>query len=370
MPIHPIHLIVRKIFLLFLILVSTPQVFAQDTIRTYHDQEETLIKELYLMVNGKANGEIKRFDEEGYLVQIGHLKDDQRNGLFIDLDPLSGDTVRIIPFVDNSRSGESKSFFPGSKLKQTSTYQDNQIVGEVITYYESGQISDKTNFQHNKPNGLSQTFYESGKQASKVYFSEGRYDGLFEEYAENGQLLISATYLNGVLDGRETQYYEDGQVLSVIDYSKGILDGIYELNYPDGSPERRGNYKKGYEEGALLSYHQNGELREKAVFKKGIPIQPTEKYYTSGKLQQKKTFDKLGSPVLEINYFENGQVHSAINYLYNEAQGEVRIYREDGSLEEIRRFKDGKMTGKRDFFDEKETLIITEFYEKGNKINK
>ncbi|SFB37011.1 toxin-antitoxin system YwqK family antitoxin [Algoriphagus aquimarinus] len=360
----------NKILLLTAFSFLANFAMAQDTIRTFHDEEETLIKELYFMVNGKANGEIKRFDEEGNLVQIGQLINDQRNGDFIDLDAISGDTVRIIPFVNNSRSGISKSFYPGGTLKQTSTYMNNQIVGEVITYFKSGQISDKTNFQHNKPNGLSETFYESGKQASKVHFSEGRYDGLFEEFAENGQLLISATYLNGVLDGRETQYYEDGQVLSVIDYSKGILDGIYELNYPDGSPERRGNYKKGFEEGALLSYHQNGELRERAIFKKGIPTQPTEKYYASTKLQQKKTFDKQGSPVLEINYFENGQVHFAINYLYNEAQGDVRIYREDGTLEEIRRFKDGKMTGKREFFDEKETLIITEFYEKGNKINK
>src|SRR5690606_23362631 len=129
-------------------------------------------------------------------------------------------------------------------------------------------------------------------------------------------------------------------------------------------------YKKGYEEGELLSYHPNGELREKAVFKKGIPTQPSEKYYPSGKLEQKKTFDKSGSPVLETNYFENGQVYSVVNYLNNEPEGEVRIYREDGSLEEIRRFQAGKLVGNREFFDENENLVKTETYENGNKIDK
>ena len=361
--------IVRLGFLILLFFVITP-LWAQDTLKTYYDEEETLLKEIFTLRNGKAYGEIKRFDEEGNLVQIGNLKGDQRDGLFIDLDPETGDTLRIIPFVDNVRYGEAKSFFPEGKLKQTSTYLDNQIEGEVITYFESGQVSDKTNFSANKPNGLSETFYESGKQASKVYFSAGRYDGLFQEFYENGQLMVSATYSDGDLDGRETQYYEDGQELSVIDYSDGVLDGIYELNYPDGSPERRGNYKKGYEEGEFLSYHENGKLREQSVFKKGIPIQPTEKYYPSGKLEQKKTFDKLGNPVLEINYFENGQVYFAVNYQNNLVQGEVRIYREDGSLDEIRRFQDGKMTGKREFFDKNEKLINTEYYEYGNKINK
>lgn len=360
---------VRKIIAVLFVILSQ-YAYGQDTIRTYYDEEETIIKEMYFLLNGKANGEVRRFDEEGNLVLIGHLQDDQKNGLFVDLDPKSGDTLRIIPFVGNIRSGESKSFFPGGKLKQTSTYSDNQLEGLVTTYYESGQIRDKTNFRNNKPNGLSETFYESGKQASKVNFSEGRYDGLFEEFTESGQILISASYLDGNLEGRETQYYEDGQVLSLINFSKGLLDGSYELNYPDGSPKRRGSYKKGYEEGEFLVYHQNGELREKSVFKKGIPIQPTENYYQSGKIEKKTTFDKLGNRLLEINYFENGQVYFAVNYQNNKSQGEVRVYRKDGSLEEIRRLQDGVPHGKQEFFDEKEQLIKTENYEYGNKTDK
>ncbi len=47
---------------------------AQDTIRTYYDLEESLIKEQFVRVNGKATGEVKLFDEEGRVILIGFLK--------------------------------------------------------------------------------------------------------------------------------------------------------------------------------------------------------------------------------------------------------------------------------------------------------
>ncbi len=103
---------------LFFILIFANNTFAQDTIRTYYDDESNLLKEIYLQVNGKAEGIIKRFDEEGKLTQIGTLVNNQRNGLFYDLDPETGDTVRITPFVNNQRSGIAKSFHPGGILQQ------------------------------------------------------------------------------------------------------------------------------------------------------------------------------------------------------------------------------------------------------------
>ena len=90
---------------------------AQDTIRTYYDEDQELLKEIYVRINGKAQGQIKRYSEDGQLIQIGFLKDDQRHGLFVDLDPATGDTIRIVPFLENQRNGLSKSFYPSGQVQ-------------------------------------------------------------------------------------------------------------------------------------------------------------------------------------------------------------------------------------------------------------
>ena len=39
--------------------------FGQDTLRTYHAEDTLKVKEVVLLVNGKANGTVKRYDLDG-----------------------------------------------------------------------------------------------------------------------------------------------------------------------------------------------------------------------------------------------------------------------------------------------------------------
>jgi antitoxin component YwqK of YwqJK toxin-antitoxin module len=359
----------RQLAILLILLVSG-SLQAQDTIRTYYDEEKTLIKEIYFRINGKAEGEVKRFDEEGKLVQIGFLKNNQKHGIFLDLNPLNGDTLRLTPYESDERNGRVVSFYPGGAIEQESTYVNNQISGEVNSYYPDGEIKGKTIFSNNKPNGQSIDFHPSGIISVKRNFLDGKIEGLYEEFDEEGKLIAEINYKNGVLEGIETFYYPDGKIKSSRNYSEGLLNGAYELNYEDGKPERIGFYKKGVPDGELLEYHANGKLRSKAVFKKGAPTQPIEKYYEDGTLRQRTKLTSTNTVIHEINYHPNGALYFEANYALGKIQGEVKYFRMDKSLEEIRRYDKGLLHGKREYFDEKGVLINSEIYEEGDLTNK
>lgn len=355
----------------FLVFLSTfiPS-FGQDTIRTYYDEESLHIKEILTKINGKAEGEVRLFDINGNLILIGNLKNDQRNGFFYDLDPDTGDTLRILEFRNNLREGKALSYYPDGTLSQESNFVNNQLEGTVTSYFEEGIIRDRTNFKNNKPEGLSEAFFPNGKPKTKINFLAGQYHGPYEEFDESGQLVFSTNYSRGVIDGKEMQYFPDGKVKAVREYRSGELSGIYELNYPDGKPERRATYKNGSPEGEMIEYFPDGSIRMKAIYQKGIPSMPIVYFHPNGKVRLRVTYSSQGNKILEENYFPNEQLISSVGFMDELEEGEVKIFREDGNLLEIRNYSKGRLNGKREIYDEAGQLSETEIWENGNKINK
>lgn len=349
--------------------VFTPS-FSQDTVRTYYDEESLHLKEILIKINGKAEGEVRLFDINGKLILIGNLKNDQRNGTFYDLDPESGDTLRVVTFKDNLREGKALSYFPDGTLSQESQFVTNQLQGNVISYFEDGKIRDRTSFQNNKPEGLSEAFYPTGKPKTKINFLAGQFHGPYEEFDENGQLILSTNYSRGVIDGKEIQYFPDGKIKAVRDFRLGELSGTYELNYPDGSPERRATYKNGSPDGEMIEYYSDGSVRMKALYQKGFPAAPVLFFHPNGKVRQRITYNSQGKKVLEENYFPNEQQISTIRFQNELEEGEVKIFGESGKLLEIRNYSLGRLNGKREIYNEAGQVAKTELWEKGNKINK
>lgn len=343
--------------------------YAQDTVRTYYDEQSLQIKEVLTKINGKAEGPVWLYDPTGKLILIGHLKNDKRDGAFYDLDPDSGDTLRIIHFRENLREGKALSYHPGGQLSQESTFVNNQLEGEVISYFPDGKIQDKTIFKSNKPDGISTSFFPNGNPKSKTQFLAGQFHGVSEEYDESGNLLSKITYSKGILNGPEVTYYPNGQLKSQRQFINGALDGSYVLNYPDGKPERRGTYKKGSPEGEMTEYFPNGSIRMKANYAKGIPTQPILYFYENEALRLRMTMDIQGEKIKEESFYPSGKPFSTVFFKMGVEEGEVKIFHENGNLQEIRNYTKGRLNGERKLFDEKGELIRTEIYEFGNKIN-
>jgi antitoxin component YwqK of YwqJK toxin-antitoxin module len=231
----------KQIIFLSIFTFTSFLTFGQDTLRTYHAEDTLKVKEIVLLINGKANGIVKRYDLEGRLVVIGTLKNDQRHGIFYDLDPESGDTLRQMTFQNNQREGEALSFYPDGTIRQRSNFVANQLEGEVLSYFEDGTLSDKTPFKANKPEGISLRFYPNGSIASKIGYLAGQFHGIREDYDESGTLQYQGNYDQGVLHGKEETFFPDGTLRSRLFFSNGDLDGPYLRHHSNGQPDRIGN---------------------------------------------------------------------------------------------------------------------------------
>ena len=89
-------------------------------------------------------------------------------------------------------------------------------------------------------------------------------------------------------------------------------------------------------------------------------------YHANGKIAIERKFVPNSDLVLsESFYFPNGQLQMKNTYLNGLLEGEVKIFREDGSLKEIKNFKKDKLDGKREFYDENGELIRVEIYKAG-----
>lgn len=73
---------------------------------------------------------------------------------------------------------------------------------------------------------------------------------------------------------------------------------------------------------------------------------------------------------MEENYHGNEKLNSSVRFLNELEEGEVKIYREDGNLSEIRNYTKGRLNGNRELYNESGELIETEIWENGNKIKK
>ena len=172
---HKYNSMFKFIFSTFLFAFTTFLTFGQDTLRTYYVEDTLQVKEVVLLINGKANGPVMRYDLDGKLVVIGHLKNDQRHGIFYDLDPETGDTLRQVTFQNNQREGEALSFYPDGSVRQRSNFVANQLEGELLSYFENGTLSEKTTFKANKPEGTSIRYYPNGSIESKTGYLAGQF---------------------------------------------------------------------------------------------------------------------------------------------------------------------------------------------------
>ena len=344
-----------------LLLISLCPVYGQEMVRVFYDEQQTMLKEIYPTVNGKAEGTLKRFNEEGKLILLGNLKADQREGLFVELNPDTGDTLRTIPFQNNLKHGVSQTFFLDGTIRQELRYENDQIEGPVTTYFENGQLQDRTEFSNNVPNGKSERFFPDGAVQQIIHFEEGRLQGPYEEYYPNSKIKRRANYRDGELEGEEFTFYDDGSKDVVANYKKGFLDGEYLEYFPDGSIQKQTSYKNGVISGESKEFYENGKLRQKITFKNGIPTSPLETFHPDGKKALIREFSPRSDLASrELHYHPNGQLKMEITFLQGLESGEVQVFREDGSLEEVRFYQRGIPTGTWEYYDESGELIRTE----------
>ena len=161
-------------------------------------------------------------------------------------------------------------------------------------------------------------FYER-EVRDKIAYKEGSntpFTGVFGIVID-GRIESYEEYKNGLLDG-ETAYFSKDKEIKLLSemYSKGKLNG----------PQK--------------TYYENGKLKS-IVYYKNDRVDGIVEYDKKGKLLHKSIFEN-GSGDWKL-YWSNGKVSEEGKYVSGRKDGVWKKYREDGSLDTILKYDNGRL---------------------------
>lgn len=125
------------------------------------------------------------------------------------------------------------------------------------------------------------------------------------------------------LTGFVRTYYENDKPKSVKTYKNGIAHGYYLRFYPNGRFSLLMNYVDGQPTG-FEQYHENGTIKAKTV--DSFDVQFVLRYNENGVLLQK---ERLKNKLLEgpsYSYYDDGSIESIVYYKNGKKHGLFRLY--------------------------------------------
>jgi antitoxin component YwqK of YwqJK toxin-antitoxin module len=211
--------------------------------------------------------------------------------------------------------------------------------------------------------GVITLYHENGELWQYVETKNGRASGVYEEYYPNRQLHIKSIVSEGIadltdqaklswiFDETSTVYDENGNVIATIPYSKGVQEGIATYFYPNGVVKRTIPYLNNKIEGKVCTYTQEGVLSAtknyflgeeegEAIFNGSSVEGGYKEFYKKGRLLEGRYLNIDGTFFSEIKegegkkpYFKEGALYKVCEYRKGIEEGEVTLYRKDGSIE-------------------------------------
>ena len=177
-------------------------------------------------------------------------------------------------------------------LDETATRVINK--SEIVDFYER-EVRDKIAYKEGSNTPFTGVFgiVIDDKIESYEEYKDGLLDGETAYFSKDKEVkLLSEMYSKGKLNGPQKTYYENGKLKSIVYYKNDRIDGIVE-------------------------YDKSGKLLHKSIFENG-----------SGDW-------KL--------YWSNGKVSEEGKYVSGRKDGVWKKYREDGSLDTILKYDNGRL---------------------------
>ena len=142
--------------------------------------------------NGKEDGELKIYRNDGKLFLEGTYKQGKPNGIVKEYND-DGSLLSYDEFKDGIPHGKSIIYQNNKILKEWSYNMGKEInIGKI--YYPNGNSQLEVNFD----NGELKYYYENGQLQTLAHFNDSGYHGLWTIYNQDGTLKAELTYENGV----------------------------------------------------------------------------------------------------------------------------------------------------------------------------
>lgn len=278
-----------------------------------------------------------------------------------------GDSLAAIQLYD--RNGVQETI---SNKERTVTYQENDFLAaqpytkvirtyekgsdglshaKLTTYHDNGQVWQYLESVNGRACGEYIEWHQNGKKRMQAKVIEGIGDltlraqssWVFDEksfvWDVNEALSAEINYDKGKLEGRSVYYHPNGTISKVIPYRDDQIDGTVNIYDTEGELIGRSDYSEGNKDGV-------------SEFKGNAFIPKREEVYRKGELVSGKYWDFDGQLISEIDggngvrpIYENGRLAEEREYIKGYPEGQVKLYRINGTLETVYHVIDGKKEG-------------------------
>lgn len=278
------------------------------------------------------------------------------------------DEPKLVSLQIMDRNGFSETVASKDRIKAYNNVnflssQPYQKVLRVFTKDEEG-----------KSHSALTTYHSNGQIWQYLEILDGRAHGSYKEWFATGKPHISLTVIDGTADTTElaqkswlfhetaTIYDEDGLLAAEIPYEKGVLHGPSLYYHPNGALQKRVPYVKGEINGLVEIYDSIGNTLEKIPYQNGKKEGEAIGYFEPDVLQYSETYanDRLQSGTYHSK--DGGLVSSVKN-----GNGFQALFDETGTLVELHEFKKGRAEGLVKLFRKDGTIEQTYMEKEGMK---
>jgi antitoxin component YwqK of YwqJK toxin-antitoxin module len=280
--------------------------------------------------HGKPTGEWQRYYPDGNLAAVmTHVQD-----------------TMVVDAVFFHTDGATKA--------SEGRFQKKQKEGNWKIWNEKGTLVSDENFKDSLLEGPCKYFFENGQLLKLETFKSGRLEGPFTEYYDNGKKKSEGTYSAGEKEGVFKQWFDSGIVDCEGKYLKGLQDGTWYYNYPNGKLKVALLYKRGketrrkYENGTFKEYYDSQIPKLEYSFENGMKNGPFTEWYDKGQYAQVPgSAEDKEMGIIYREKLEGTQVRMKGDYVDDKLEGEVVFYRENGNIEKVEEWVDGKLVNTR-----------------------
>jgi len=210
--------------------------------------------------------------------------------------------------------------YPDGKIMYEGTFRDDKPVGLFKRYNEKGILQSELTFSDKKDEAQAVFFHPDGQKAAEGLYVAKKKEGLWKFYS-----ATQPSYLIG-----DENYYEDTR------------HGLARKFYPDSTLAEKVTWDFGRKTGEWLQYYPDGKVCLRAEYFDGKLEGPFSYYYPSGKRQY------------EGRYKDDVRT------------GDWMILNEDGTLQQVLPYKNGKLADPK--LADKETKLLDDLERNKGKI--
>ena len=221
-------------------------------------------------------------------------------------------------------------------------------------------------FNYGRRQGVWKKYYPSGKIKSEIKYVKGSPKGNFTTYYENGQIEEKGSWSAKVYNGKFIRYYENGEIAQVKSFNeKGKTDGEVIYYYPNGKEELVFETTNGLGRGKATRYWPNGDVKEKITFnEKGESTTSGSIPRVNPPVKNARAIIEKKESVIAQGELNIGPLPSAKGKFLND--GYHKTYNDNKDILMDGEFQDGKLwSGKHYIYDENGLLERIDVYKEG-----